>query len=77
MTQLESRICLFFPNVLNWKTVAKLVAMVGLNHPDINITYLSLLKNNVKKLESMEGQGKWQVKKKADMSQKLHYACKH
>lgn len=33
----------------------------------------------VKKLESMEGLWKWQVKKKkkADKSKKLHYACKH
>lgn len=38
----------FPPNVLNWKTVAKFVAMFGLNHPDINIMYLSLLINNVK-----------------------------
>lgn len=26
--------------------------MVGLNHPGINITYLSLLKNNVKKVRT-------------------------
>lgn len=36
-------------NVLNWKAVAKLVAMVGLNHPDMNITHPSLLIENVKK----------------------------
>lgn len=38
-------------NVLNWKAVAKLVAMVGLNHPDMNITHPSLLIENVKKIK--------------------------